>query len=354
MIWIFHFIVVTLLLLIAIKIKKEDFFIKTSFLYGLFVFGQRWMTGTDFKNYLRYYLTDFQVPEPLYRGLQNFLASNNLYFGLLIFIVFAITTFNNYRFILRIDRNVMLMLYLYLLSEIYFAQMSQIRQFVAISFFINAYFNVYEKKWGKSLVNVVLGLSFHTSIVFLVPFLFIQFNVTRVKALYVLLLAAVLPLLDITRILELPVFSRYSHYIESRYNVNLSSFHLLKFYALLFIIFIFIWNIKKYSDKSVEQMILNGVLLSLIFYSLSFQFAPMIRINSYLKIFEFVFIGYYIKDVKNYSKIIVKLAAIGFFMIVYLGLIATDPYLTARYKFRHIRIYDERSNTELYEEAKNF
>src|SRR5699024_5082993 len=108
--------------------------INSSFIYALFIFGQRWMTGTDFPNYLRYYLTGFQVREPIYKFIQNFLAEHNLYFGLLIFIVFAITLFNNYRFMVRIDRNVVLIIYIYLLSEIFFAQLSQVRQFIAISF----------------------------------------------------------------------------------------------------------------------------------------------------------------------------------------------------------------------------
>lgn len=354
MIWFFHFIVVTILLLITIKIKKEDFFIKSSFLYVVFIFGQRWMTGTDFPNYLRYYLSGFQVQEPIYKGLQNFISTNNLYFGLLIFIVFSISIFNNYRFIIKVDQNVVLLIYLYLLSEIYFAQMSQIRQFAAISFFINAYFYSYGEKRWKTVLNILLGLGFHTSIVFLIPFLLIRFNITRIKALYIIILSAVLPLLDITIILQLPLFSRYSHYIESRYNVSLSPFHLIKFYTLLLIVFIFIWNLKKYKKNPIDQMILNGILMNLVLYSISFQFGLMIRISSYFKIFELVFLTYYIEDLRNYSKFIVKTVSISFFILVYVGLIATDPYNITRYEFRHLRFYDEMSNSQLYDEIEKF
>src|SRR5699024_1073529 len=140
---------------------------------------------------------------------------------------------------------------------------------------------------------------FHTSIIFLIPLLFIRLNITRIKAIYLLIVAAVLPFLDVTLLLRLPFFSRYAHYIVSRFNVNLIVFHLFKFYILLFIVFIFIWNLKKYRKNPVDQMILNGILFGMLIYALSFQFAPMIRINSFFKIFEFVFLVYYLGEV-NY------------------------------------------------------
>ena len=91
MIWLYHFIIVTLLLTISKVIKNDKFFIATSFWYALFIFGQRWMTGTDFPHYLRYTLVDFQVRDPIYRFLQTFIMEQGLYFGLLIFFIFALT-----------------------------------------------------------------------------------------------------------------------------------------------------------------------------------------------------------------------------------------------------------------------
>ena len=354
MIWLFHFIIVTLLLIISRFIRNDDFFINSSFLYALFVFGQRWMTGTDFPNYLKYYLIDFQVREPIYKFLQNFLAEHNLYFGLLIFIIFAITLINNYRFMIKIDRNVVLIVYIYLISEIFFAQLSQIRQFIAISFFINAYFNAFEKKYSRSFINVLLGAGFHTSIIFLVPFLFIRLNITRINALYFLIVSAILPLLDVTLLLKLPFFSRYAHYIESRFNVNLSMFHLLKFYALLSIVSIFISNLKKYRSTAIDQMILNGVIFSMLIYGLSFQFAPMIRINAFFKIFEFVFLVYFLNEVDNFAQIVKRTLVITFFFVIYLGSMITDPYNITQYQFHHLRLQEDKSTEQLWEEISNY
>lgn len=354
MIWIFHFTIVNLILLISKLIKNDKFFIDLSFVYALFIFGQRWMTGTDFPNYLKYTLLDFQVREPLYKFLQNFIVNNNLYFGILIFIIFGITIFNNYRFMIKIDRNAVLMIYIYLISEIFFAQLSQIRQFIAISFFINAYFNAFDKRYGRSAINVLLGAGFHTSILFLVPFLFIRLDISRIKAIYFLIVSAVLPLFDVTLLLRLPFFSRYSHYIESRYNVNLSIFHYMKFYALLVIVFVFIWNLREYRKKPIDQMILNGILFNMLFYGLSFQFAPMIRINSFFKVFEFIFLVYYMNEVENFSKIIKKAVVIALFFVTYLGSMVTDPYDITPYQFRHLQVREEKSTQQLWREINNY
>lgn len=354
MIWILHLIILTLFLILSLRLKNNKFFIGSSFLYVILVFGQRWMTGTDVPNYLRYYLTDFRVPEPIYRTIQVFLAENNLYFGILLFLVLLITVFNNYRFILKFDRYVLFILYFYLLSEVFFAQLSQTRQFAAISFFINAYFYAFEKKKFKSLLNILLGAGFHTSILFLVPFIFIRLKINRIKALYMLLVSAVLPLLDITLLLRLPFFSRYAHYVESRFNVSLSMFHYLKFYALVFLVFIYLWNLRKYRKDTKKQLILNGMLLNVFIYAMSFQFAPMIRVSFYFKIFEVLFLVYFLDDVKKYSKEILKFGVASFLLLIYSGVVLTDPYLTNNYQFRHLRLRDERSNKELYREVERF
>ncbi len=354
MIWIFHFIVVTFLFLITIKLKKEDFFIKTSFLYALFIFGQRWMTGTDFPNYLEFVLRGYHVQEPIYDALQQLIVSYDLYFGLLIFIIFFIILFNYYRFIVKIDRHVVLMLYLLLLSEIFFAQMSQLRQFVAISFFLNSYYNSFHKNYMKSFLNILLAIGFHTSAIFMIPFLFVRLKLNRIKTMYLLLVSSIMPLINISMILHLPIFSRYSHYLDSQFNTKLSIFHYFKFYALLVIVFMFIWYIKKYKFKPMDQMILNGLVFNMLLYSISFQFGLMIRFSFYLKMFEIVFLVYFLEELQEFSIKVLKPIVVTFVIGIYVGFGLTDPYNITGYQFRLLRLYDEKSDQQLYDEINAF
>lgn len=354
MIWIFHFIVVTLLLLITIKIKKEAFFIKASFLYAIFIFGQRWMTGTDFPYYLRYTLVNFHVKEPIYDMLQRIIMNYDLYFGLLVFLVFTLILFNYYRFIIKVDRHVILMLYLFLFAEIFFAQMSQLRQFVAISFFLNSYYYAFHKNNIKSAINILLAVGFHTSALFMVPFLFIRLKLNRIKVLYLLLLSSILPLIDVSIILNIPIFSRYSHYLGSAFDTKLSIFHYFKFYALLGVVFLFAWYIKKYKDKPMDQMILNGLVFNMLLYSISFQFGLIIRFSFYLKIFEVIFLVYFLKELQEFSLKILKPVIVTFFLGIYAGLALTDPYNITRYEFRRLRFYEDKTEKQLYYEIDTF
>lgn len=354
MIWITHLMVITGLLIVSMKLKNEQLFINTSFIYALFVFGQRWMTGTDFPNYLRYYLIDFQVNEPLYYGLQNILAVNNIYFGFLIFIILFITLFNQYLFLTKINRHVALMVFLFLLSETFFAQLSQIRQFVAISFFLLAYYNVYFKQYWKVVLNLVLGAAFHTSIIFLVPFMFIRLRLNRVKCLYLLTVSAILPLLDMSLLINLPVFDRYSHYLDSIFNVNLSVFHYLRYYVILGVITLFVWFIKEFRNTNMDQMILNGLIFNMLLYGMSFQFALIFRVSMYFKIFEIVFLVYYHKELLHFSKSIIRTGIVLLTIGIYGGLALTDPYMITRYEFRSLRWEEERTVQELNTEIVTF
>jgi len=345
---------INFILFISKLIKSDRFFINTSFLYALFIFGQRWMTGTDFPNYLEYYLVDFQGTEPAYRLLQNVLSSNGFYFGILIFIVFFITLFNNYRFILKLDKHVVLILYLYVFSEIFFAQMSQIRQFVAISFFVNSYYFSYQKQYLRSGINIILALLFHDSAVFLIPFLFIKLNLNKIKTLYLLLLSGVFPLLDPSLLLNLDIFSRYSHYLDGVFDVNLSVFHYFKFYILLAVILLFVWYMESFELTKLDQMIFNGLIFNMLIYGFSFQFAPLIRASFYFKIFEIIFLIYYHKKIKKFSLKVVQFLVVVLFIGIYAGLGITDPYDISRYEFRPLRITENRSEEVLWHEVDTF
>lgn len=355
MIWIIHFIIISFLLFVSKILKKDNFFVKSSFIYAVFVFGQRWMTGTDFPYYLQYYLVEFHGVEPFYYALQQFLVQYNLYFGILIFIIFFITLFNNYRFILKVNHQVILIIFFFLLSETFAAQMSQIRQFVAVSFFMNSYYYMFHNHYKKSFINILLGLMFHESIIFLVPFLFLRLKLDKVRMLYLLILSAVLPLVDITPILQLPFFDRYSSYVDSVFNVNLSSFHYLKFYIILGVMILFVWYIDKINiNNRIEQMIVNGLIFNMIIYSMSFQFAIMLRLSMYFKIFEIIFLVYYYKRLSGFSAKTIKTAVVILLLGVFSGLALTDPYQVASYQFSPLRLRETRTHAQLRQEIRVF
>lgn len=355
MIWILHIISISILMLIAKYFKKDNIFKFGSFSYVIFVYGQRWLSGTDFPGYLRYYITGFtKWYEFLYFGIQETFAAMNIYFGLFLMVILIIIAINFYRFLSKFDKGTAIMIFLFLFSEIFFAQLSQLRQFGAISFFIMGYYYRFQKDYLKSLLNIILAVGFHFSALFVSLVLLLKLKLNRITALMLLFISAILPFLNIQYIFTLDIFSRYSGYLESRFNVPLSSFHYVKFYSLLSIVVFYLIMIDRIRDNKIEQLIINGIVFNLILYGLSFQFALLIRISSFFKIFEIVFLIYYFDRLKNTSKTVI-LSTVSFYLLgVFSGVVLTDPYDLNKYEFEPIRIFEHRSDAFLRGELTRF
>lgn len=355
MIWGIHFCIVTFLLVFFKLIKKEKYYIKCIFIYSIFTFGQRWMTGEDFPGYLLYYITNFKVNEIGYKFLQDILTKNNIYFGNLIFIVYFLTLYNNFRFIKRCDRNQNLIIYLYCFTESYFAQMSQIRQWLAISFFINSLYYLYcEKGRIKQFINFILGMMFHKSIILMLPFSLFIVNLKKKHYFYLVLLMFMFPFINISIFLRKLTFVSYTHYLDSLYNQSLSWSHFLRYYYSLILTVIFIYCIKLKKINKFHLLILNGQILNLALYGLSFKFAPFMRMSYYFKIFEIVFLFTFLEKLIFFNKKMVKKLIILSTLIFYLFIALKDPYNITRYELRKLKFKENKSDESLREEIKNF
>lgn len=360
MIYIFHFFIVSILFILFGRNKRtEKIFIGSSFFYVLFVFGQRWMTGTDFPNYLSHFLTNFNGDEWGYYGLQTFLRDNNFYFGILIFVILLITQINYYRFFLKFKQYASLMIALFLISEMFLAQMSQIRQYVAISFFINSLFFSYDRKYLRSFINLILAGSFHSSALFLFPFLIFKFPftknlLTRKRLQIILFLAFILPFLNIQSVFSLPIFGDYSNYLDSSFNVPLGNAHYIKFYTMLLIFFVYVIFMKELNKTEKDGIVINGLVLYIILYGLSFKFAMLFRVAMYFQTFEIVYLVYYSDKLKNVPEFINKRLVTLLFLGIFSFSALFDSYLIADYQFRPLRLYENRTVEQLTTEIERF
>lgn len=354
MIYIIHFFIVSSLYIIFGRNKQtQKWFVYSSFVYVIFVFGQRWMTGTDFPGYLRYYMTDYVRGEWGYFGLQTLLAESGLYFGLLIFVILLLTQVNFYRFFLKLE-NYSLMIFIFLISEIFFAQMSQIRQYVAISFFINSYYNSYNKEYFKSILNIILAYSFHTAAIFFVPLLFIKLPLNRKNILALLKGSVILPFLDIHFLFKLPLFSRYSHYVDGRFDVPLGSSHYIKYYAILLFLLFFMHYLKTLDKNRIYNMILNGSFLYILIYGLSFQFAPLYRIATFFQVFEIVLLVSFASKLKVLPAIFTKRVISFLFIGIFAFSALADSYNVASYQFRPLKFHEDKTREEMLTDIEVF
>ncbi|QTJ36430.1 EpsG family protein [Dolosigranulum pigrum] len=355
MIWVAHIFFLSILLILTKYLKKDFIFINGSFIFILFVYGQRWLSGTDFPNYLLYYLTSFtRWAEFLYFGLQETFVAYNIYFGLFIFLILFIIMYNYYSFFKKIDKQVVVMIALFLCSEIFVAQLSQLRQYVAVSFFTVAFYYMFQQKYFKTVIHIILAAGFHMSAIFMSIFLFLKMKISRKMALILVGISLMLPLINIQFIFNLSIFSRYASYLDSIFNVGLSPFHLAKFYGLALIILYYILKIDKFNQTTIERMVLNGMLLNILLYGMSFQFALLIRVSAYFKVFEIAFLVYYADRLKGTSTRFIQTVVVLFFLGIFGGVVWTDPYDIYPYEFEPLRLFEERSNGVIRREVDRF
>lgn len=353
-IYLYNFII-PLIILFFCKIrefpKKSYLYLVTS--YYLFIFGQRWFAGVDFTGYFEYYLTGFKA-ELGYYWIQQFLAKNNIYFGVFIFIIYAFTTLISLWFFRKFTKS-NLSIFLFFLSEYHIMSINPLRTYIAINIFlIGIYF--WECKSQKFLGIVFMALSplFHlvaiiATIFFLIFKLFRLLKTQKIMN-YILLIIPFINFKSFIKLLVEILLPRYLSYFGSKYDYSLSWMNIIRYYA---IVLLFLYFQKKLSSKDKkEKIILGGMYSFLILIGIATHFAALHRIAYFYKIFEPIFF-LYILDYKKIKREL-KVLIVSVFILNYVGIIYKDMGVLWNYKFRPLHIYNKVNNSEYWKELEEF
>lgn len=349
MIWIIHLAVIILSYLLS-KNNWRKFFPFTLIIFTL-IYGQRWMVGTDFPNYLNFYLKRFERFEFFYFGIQNFFRDNNLSFGLFILLITFLTLFNFYKLIKKFEKK-NLILSIFLISEIFFAAMSQIRQYLAISLIVNAIYYSYNNKYLRSLFFTIIAVFFHKSAIIVSPLLF-RIKPNRMVYLILLISAFIFPLIDSTVLLRsiMSIFD-YDSYIGGVFDKQLSFSHYLRYYVTLILIIFYIFLYKYDSnDLNNDVLLINMVIIYIILYGLSIKFAPLYRVTRYLSLYEIIFFVELSGKLKyvNTRNVISIISLL--YILIFIGIINSDSYNISDFEIEKVHIFEKRNNIQIRNEV---
>lgn len=358
MIWLFHFISISALALMSRSLSSPKFFLSGVFLYSIFVFGQRWMTGEDFPGYLLYYLYQFGGSEggfSIFFWVQNLFAQSGIYFGWFILLVYTITLNNTIHVIKSVGKNQVIILFLFVFFEMYFIQMSQIRQQLAISFFIIGYLHSFQKEYGRASLYYLIASSIHISALLAIPLTFIRYKqFSRGLGLLIFFASLVLPLVQVQVFIPNFLLGSYVDYLGGQYDQPLNLLHLIRYYAIvLFVLFLIMRSNLKTSNQA-ERMMITGFVIYVVAYGLSFQFAPFLRVSYFFKIFEVICLGYFITRSNESLRDLVQVAMYALTIGIYTSVAVLDPYNISRYQFRLLQLQEDRSVQELRGEIDRF
>jgi len=204
---------------------------------------------------------------------------------------FAITYFF-FKGIEKLSINFYFSLLLFVVCYFYFESMNGVRQYVAVGILFSSFHYVIGKQMWKYLIAVIIASLFHTSALFMLPFIFLM----RIKIPDWLLLALIivsfftgtmLMNLFLEKILPLMSASRYAQYKLEDVPVVLSTGLQKIFFNLLMIGIIFIsQRVRKLYEYS--YIYINMVVCGIVLYNTFMLFQPALRLYWYL--FPFIII----------------------------------------------------------------
>lgn len=330
--------------------RKSDNIHRALLFVMIFFMGQRWMTGEDFPGYLLYYLIDFNGVDVGFFMLQDFFTYNEFSFSLFVLFTYSMTLILTYKFI-NLFQYASLVFVMFMITELSFIQLSQIKQSLAIPFLLFSFYFFYNRRMLFGVVFLLLSSSIHIASLFLLPFLFIKLPIQNKKMIYILAVICILPFLDITKIVPPALYFKFAHYLDSEYNQSLSFFHYFKLYGVV-LLFYFLYQSNSRDSLLNKRLMLSGMVIYLCLYSLSFQFAPFMRLSYFFRVFEVIVLVNLAME-SSYRHCF-SYYVFPFYSLSFLVICMLDPYNVSRYSFEPVRIYEDRTEAQLYLEIDQF
>lgn len=279
---------------------KHNFFERLAFIVLFLISSLQYNVGGDYSNY---YIIFNQIAvgelfyqnEPLYYLLNKAVLFFDLPFNTILILadLFFFTVL--YKFFNKVDKQYRFMLFfIFMFSyDAYWSKLIYLRQEIAMAFLILAIQYIEKKSFSKYFTFILIGSLFHNTLVFFLPFYFLN-KITTLRVYSVFLIIAI-AIFFTNYIIDILGFRQYVYYLEQEYEQVFSIGYAVK-------LFVFGWGIYffRYNKSLLFTLFLIGQYISIVKY-----FLPMLgRIELYFIIFHiyglFLMIRYVNKSFGQY------------------------------------------------------
>lgn len=315
---------------------------------GLWIFfvGGQYNVGTDYSNYLEYFLGKWNIDFFADRNEYVFSSIIKLFqhigiYGQFYFYLFAAISVFLYIQIARRVTNSHYALFFFLfitISTLFHSQMNGLRQCTAVYFVTLSFIEFLFKRRFVSLGLALIALGFHTSVIALFPFyLFIgkvSFSPSIAKLL--ILLTSVLSFCSFDDIIVFIVslFPKYEHYIESEYiQKEISMLNKLTKLVYLPIYYCSISTLKMGKLTRMELRLFQIGLLAYFLKNLSLVSILSTRFSYYFFILSILPIFYYLRVLEEKNKRLYVFICIYIFLLYLLKVLV---FPSGEYKYESI------------------
>jgi len=267
--------------------------------------------GSDFNNYwnVKEYLQRIPATnvftDIIFNNLVKFVFNYDISPRWIFVLSSTITFINIGYFLNKTSKNIILSFMIFTFFPLFYAtSLSIIRQYIAISFFLIAIIFIYERNWRKYLLAILLGFGFHSSIILLLPFYFInriKFNIPIVVLL--IIFSVFLKFYGLELLKAIPIFDRYMIYIINKWGPGYINYFILFNALLMLLTFLFIYFEKNNNIDGFERTLYKIYLFGALLYGPLMFSEPATRICLYMIITLIVLIPNIVSKFRNQALI---------------------------------------------------
>ena len=324
------------LVLMAWCSKKSQFPINQTIIILLVcIIGLRYNVGIDYANYETIYNDAYSdgalFIEPIWNWLNNFFRSFGFRARIFFFWTSLVIVVGFYKGIMKMSISFYSSLFLFLVCGFYFESGNLIRQYVAMALLFAGFYDFLVSKWWRYMIWVSAAALFHTSVLFIIPLLFlarIHFSVLSLVLIIILSLLfgdQILNTLINVIMPSLQEIGKYQ-YTADDFDTGVSTGLLKIFYHLLIFLILILYARFKATTPSWFYILLNMVVIGLVIYNVCYSFMAARRLYLYFFSYIIIVIPYCLKGFKYSSRYIAMGAICTVFFIFLLKLYTGVAY----------------------------
>lgn len=334
-----------------LKIEKKlpnAFFGALILLSLMSIYALRWKTGTDFSNYYDFYFKygKMNIAEligtrdwgfyALTSTIYKFWPENFIFYN---YVLAALTYIPIVRIYIKYSCNFTFTIILYITMMTYYGPYNGVRQGIAASICFFAYPLLYDKKYIKYFLYILLAYLFHSTSLLMIPLMFVVTRKAWSRRVMITLAVACISVIFLPNIwnyiinfLEIigqeKMASDYQIFNYSDDGVNILRIAV----ALIPTIISFIFYKTLKANNSKIDILINMSLMYAVFMIFGSRLTVLARLSSYFSIFIALLIPEFTTLFKGKDRISFKVITLTMFFIYMIMLLPVDSNLLP-YKF---------------------
>lgn len=315
------------------------FFTVPSFIILFIISAFRGDFTTDYKSYTRlFYLynqydffdvlkvTDIESGYKLLSRSVGVFTDNEMYLFMVVSFIILICFYSQFK---KHSTYMWLSVLMFVIIGSYYSSFNIIRQILAVAIIFAGSKFLYERRFFKYLLVVILASLFHSTALIMIAFYFILNFRFNFRSIFLIFCGSFFVMLFLNNIVSFFQRNFYTSYVEGAYGMEGASFKIAIIPMALLIFSLF--NYKKIDlSNTIQRIWLNAVIFNAFFSILGTKVFMINRVSHFFSSYTLLLIPLLFSKIKTKELRVVLIIILVFFLIIYHYIVYKntdfDPY----------------------------